>query len=370
MIRAYGVQDRTTERVTRGDRRPPARPTCGRARSGPCCSRPTRSSPSSPCPGSCSPVSPSVPAAGCRRASWWRSCSSSRCSSSRSPSSPRSSTRPRRRSPGGARCSTCSTRRSRWPIPVPTAPRSRRSAGDPGRGRLLPLPGHGARWSLRDVDVVIRAGASVALVGATGSGKSTLAKLLVRLADPTAGRVTVHGIPLDTVSFASLRSRMVLVPQEGFLFDATILDNVRFANPTATEADVRLAFSELGLDEWLDTLPHGLDTEVGPAGRVAVGGGAPARVAGPGLRGQPDVPAARRGHLGRRSRHRDPHRPRPRVAVAGPHVDHHRPPPVDRRAVRLGARAGATAAWSSRAPTTTCSPPAASTPASTPAGWP
>jgi putative ABC transport system ATP-binding protein len=121
-------------------------------------------------------------------------------------------------------------------------------------------------YALRDIDLVIRAGASMALVGATGSGKSTLAKLLVRLADPTEGRVTVSGVPLDTVSFASLRRRMVLVPQEGFLFDGTILDNVRFANPSATEAHVRLAFSELGLNEWLDTLPHGLTTEVGQRG--------------------------------------------------------------------------------------------------------
>jgi putative ABC transport system ATP-binding protein len=121
-------------------------------------------------------------------------------------------------------------------------------------------------YALRDIDLVIRAGGSVALVGATGSGKSTLAKLLVRLADPTEGRITVSGVPLDTVSFASLRRRMVLVPQEGFLFDGPILDNVRFANPSATEAHVRLAFSELGLNEWLDTLPHGLTTEVGQRG--------------------------------------------------------------------------------------------------------
>lgn len=119
---------------------------------------------------------------------------------------------------------------------------------------------------LDDVDVVIRAGGSVALVGATGSGKSTLAKLLVRLADPTSGQVLVHGLPLDTVSFSSLRSRMVLVPQEGFLFEGTILSNVRFANPSASEAGVRLAFSELGLDEWLDTLPRGLETDVGQRG--------------------------------------------------------------------------------------------------------
>ncbi len=121
-------------------------------------------------------------------------------------------------------------------------------------------------YALRDVDVVFRSGASVAVVGATGSGKSTLAKLLVRLADPQHGRITVHGIDLRTVRSASLRSNLVLVPQESFLFDTTILENVRFANPEASEADVRLAFYELGLDDWLDTMPHGLATEVGQRG--------------------------------------------------------------------------------------------------------
>jgi putative ABC transport system ATP-binding protein len=124
----------------------------------------------------------------------------------------------------------------------------------------------GGAYALHDVDLVVRSGASVALVGATGSGKSTLAKLLVRLADPTEGRVRVHGVDLRDVAFDDLRSKLVLVPQEGFLFEGTILDNVRFANQAATEAAVRLAFSELGLDEWLDTLPHGLATNVGQRG--------------------------------------------------------------------------------------------------------
>jgi ATP-binding cassette, subfamily B, bacterial len=149
---------------------------------------------------------------------------------------------------------------------------------DPVQGTLLPdgpppiaVEGvsyqyPGGAFALSDVDLFVRAGASVALVGATGSGKSTLAKLLVRLADPTSGRITVHGVDLREVPFADLRSKLVLVPQEGFLFEGSILENVRFANPAATEAGVRLAFYELGLDEWLDTLPHGLETQVGQRG--------------------------------------------------------------------------------------------------------
>jgi putative ABC transport system ATP-binding protein len=127
-------------------------------------------------------------------------------------------------------------------------------------------PGVGDAYAVRDVDAVVRSGASIALVGATGSGKSSLAKLLVRLADPTSGSVKVHGLDLRDIQSSSLRSNLVLVPQESFLFATTILENVRFANPKASEADVRLAFYELGLDEWLDTLPHGLATQVGQRG--------------------------------------------------------------------------------------------------------
>jgi ATP-binding cassette subfamily B protein len=125
---------------------------------------------------------------------------------------------------------------------------------------------HTGKPVLRDIDVVIPAGRSTALVGATGSGKSTLAKLLVRLADPSGGRILVHGIDVRHVPKASLRSRLVLVPQESFLFNTTILENARFANPRAFESDVRLAFTELGLDDWLDSLPDGLNTKVGERG--------------------------------------------------------------------------------------------------------
>ncbi len=125
------------------------------------------------------------------------------------------------------------------------------------------LPG---RPVLHGIDLVVPAGRSVAIVGATGSGKSTLAKLLVRLADPTEGRILADGLELRDVTFESLRSRIVLVPQESFLFDTTIIDNVRFANPDAFEADVRLAFAELGLDDWIYSLPDGLLTRVGERG--------------------------------------------------------------------------------------------------------
>jgi ATP-binding cassette subfamily B protein len=135
--------------------------------------------------------------------------------------------------------------------------------------RYRPRPGHdGADTpaALDHVSFTIEPSEAVAVVGATGSGKTTLARLLTRLADPAEGAVLVHGIDLRDVSFASLRSRLVMVPQEAFLFDTTIEENVRFGRRTASAGEVRLAFVELGLEGWLDGLRDGLATTVGERG--------------------------------------------------------------------------------------------------------
>ena len=119
---------------------------------------------------------------------------------------------------------------------------------------------------LRDVDLRIEAGTRVAVVGETGSGKTTFAKLLTRLMDPVSGTVRLAGEDVRTVSFRSLRRRVVLVPQEGFLFDSTLLANAGYGDLDATPDDVRRAVGELGLGDWLDGLPLGLDTPVGQRG--------------------------------------------------------------------------------------------------------
>jgi len=119
---------------------------------------------------------------------------------------------------------------------------------------------------LRDVDLDIDAGRRVAVVGETGSGKSTVAKLLTRLMDPLEGAVLLDGVDVRRIRQESLRRSVVLVPQEGFLFDDTITANVRYGRLDATEADIRTSADELGLSDWLAGLPRGLDTQVGQRG--------------------------------------------------------------------------------------------------------
>ncbi len=115
---------------------------------------------------------------------------------------------------------------------------------------------------LRDVDLVLPLGEKLALVGPTGAGKSTLAKLMARLYDPTAGRVTFAGIDLRDARLQSLRTRITVVPQEGYLFAGTIRDNVRIGRADATDGEVDVALESLGLLDRFRRLPGGLDTEV------------------------------------------------------------------------------------------------------------
>lgn len=119
---------------------------------------------------------------------------------------------------------------------------------------------------LVDVDIEIPAGASVAIVGETGSGKTTFAKLLSRLSDPSEGSLWVGGVPLPDVDPASRAERIRMVPQDGFVFDASLGENIAMGRPGATLDDVRSSIDELGLGEWVAGMPRGLDTEVGERG--------------------------------------------------------------------------------------------------------
>ncbi|MEM9132835.1 MAG: ABC transporter ATP-binding protein [Actinomycetota bacterium] len=119
---------------------------------------------------------------------------------------------------------------------------------------------------LRDVSLTIEPGTTVAVVGETGSGKTTMAKLLCRLADPLDGEVRLGGVPLHTVDPASRLASVRMVPQDGFLFDTTIRENVRYGAPGADDAQVEAAFTALGLDWWVAKMTGGLDYEVGERG--------------------------------------------------------------------------------------------------------
>ncbi len=121
---------------------------------------------------------------------------------------------------------------------------------------------------LRGITVDIPAGAQVAIVGETGGGKTTFAKVLARLADPAAGSVKIGGVDLRHVSPESRRAAVRMVPQDGFLFDTTVRENVRFGRTAATDRDVETAFEELGLGDWVAALPDGLDTRVGERGEA------------------------------------------------------------------------------------------------------
>ncbi|MPZ74289.1 MAG: ATP-binding cassette domain-containing protein [Nitriliruptorales bacterium] len=121
---------------------------------------------------------------------------------------------------------------------------------------------------LHPLSLTLRPQASVAIVGETGSGKTTFAKLLTRLMDPTAGRILINGAPLRDVAFESLRNRVVMVPQDGFLFDNSVAVNVRHGHPGLPDDGVRLAFLELGLADWVESLPHGIHTRVGERGEA------------------------------------------------------------------------------------------------------
>jgi putative ABC transport system ATP-binding protein len=121
---------------------------------------------------------------------------------------------------------------------------------------------------LHGVSADVDAGAHVAIVGETGSGKTTFAKLLSRLADPATGQVTIDGVDLREVSPEARHRCIRMVPQDGFLFDMTVRENVRAGRESASDRDVEAAFEELGLGAWVGSLPDGLETHVGERGEA------------------------------------------------------------------------------------------------------
>jgi ATP-binding cassette, subfamily B, multidrug efflux pump len=137
--------------------------------------------------------------------------------------------------------------------------------GSSGDGKRRPL-------ALRDINVKVPAGGKLAIVGRTGAGKSTMVKLLVRLIEPTSGRVLMDGRDVCELPLGSLRRTIGLVPQEPILFSDTMARNIAFGRPDALPAEIEAAAQVAGLESDIAVMPDGLDTMVGERGMSLSGG--------------------------------------------------------------------------------------------------
>jgi ATP-binding cassette subfamily B protein len=164
------------------------------------------------------------------------------------------------------------------PLPAPRADGagSATEPGERGLGRVelrgVAFAYEGGAPVLRDIDLAIDAGRTVAIVGATGAGKTTLVNLIPRLYDPTAGSVLVDGVDLRSVDLASLRHEIALVSDDAFLFSASLRENIAYARPDAGDDEVDAAARRAGLAEVVAELPDGYDTRVGERGLTLSGG--------------------------------------------------------------------------------------------------
>ena len=161
-------------------------------------------------------------------------------------------------------------------VPAPAAPQPLpvRAADHAGRQVRFESVTFGYRDNLvlPGLDLDIPAGQTVALVGETGAGKTTIARLLGRFYDPRSGRVTLDGIDLRQLSDSVLRSEIIVITQENFLFGGSVADNIRLGRPGASAADVQTAAQMIGAHEFIAALPDGYDTPVGKrGGRLSAG---------------------------------------------------------------------------------------------------
>ena len=164
------------------------------------------------------------------------------------------------------------------------APPQPQSLPSPARGAVsfetveFRYPARPEQAALRGFDVEIRPGEKVALVGPSGAGKSTVFQLLLRFYDPQSGRVRLDGVDLRDADPEALRARIGLVPQEPVLFSASVLENIRYGRPEASEAEVRAAAEAANALGFIDELAEGFDTDLGERG-VRLSGGQRQRIA-------------------------------------------------------------------------------------------
>ncbi|MFJ9948087.1 ABC transporter ATP-binding protein [Kitasatospora sp. NPDC091207] len=150
-------------------------------------------------------------------------------------------------------------------------------AGSLAKGREVHFDGtrfgyRSGKEVLPAFDLVLPAGQTVAVVGATGAGKSTVAKLLARFYDPSGGRITLDGVDLRDLATPELRRGVVMVTQESFLFSGTVAENIAIGRPGATREEVEQAARDIGAYEFVAALPDGFDTDVRKrGGRISAG---------------------------------------------------------------------------------------------------
>ncbi|MGE0210625.1 MAG: ABC transporter transmembrane domain-containing protein [Parvibaculaceae bacterium] len=168
--------------------------------------------------------------------------------------------------------------------PVIAAPATPRALPSPPRGTIafqdvhFSYPARRGEKALHGASFEVRQGERLAIVGPSGAGKSTIFNLLLRFYDPHAGRILIDGVDIATADPQAVRSRIALVPQETIIFSASILDNIRFGRPEASDAEVRRAAEAAQVEEFIPQLEHGYDTLAGERG-VALSGGQRQRIA-------------------------------------------------------------------------------------------
>ena len=154
----------------------------------------------------------------------------------------------------------------------PGAPATKKSGASlEMQGLTFSYPGH-TRYALKDINLKILSGETVALVGTSGAGKTTTAQMLMRFWDPDVGLIKLNGTDLRDYTLDDLRSRIALVAQDTYLFNDTLRANILIAKPDASETELKNAIEGAALGDLIATLPDGLNTEVGERGTSLSGG--------------------------------------------------------------------------------------------------